>query len=249
VDCLSFRRRLLEDPLSGDPELAAHEDACAACAAYARRSRAQEARLRAAFNVAPPPELAERIRLAASFEPPARRRQYRWLAAAAGIAALAAALSGAWFLSPLERRGLTLAESVLHHVRDEAAHMRELGPVPDWQLDALFNAYGARRTGEFGTVNFAARCLMRKQTGIHLVLAGEVGPITVFFMPAEGLESTLPVNDERFAGYVRPTPWGSIAVLGEAGERLEHLAEDLLRKVTWPTRYSAAADGVRLPRA
>jgi hypothetical protein len=240
MDCVTFRRRLLEDPSRGDADLLTHESGCTGCAEFARRTRADEARLRAALQVAPPPELVERIQLAASFEKPERRRERHWLAAAAGVALLGVGLSAAWFLTPLERRGLSLADSVLHHVRDETHHMREVGPVPGWQLEALFAAYGARLTGELGTVNFAARCIMRKKTGIHLVLPGEAGPVTVFFMPDEFAASVDAVADSRFSGYIEPAPWGSIAVVGEAGEPLEGMAERLLSKIEWPTRYSAA---------
>jgi hypothetical protein len=250
MDCLGYRRRLLEDPAQHSPELDEHEAGCPACAQFARRTRADEARLRAALNVPAPEGLAERIELAASFQKRPRSRSRRLLAAAAGIAVLAIALPAAWFLSPLERRGLDLAQSVLQHVRDEVHHMREVGPVPEWQLDALFGAYGARLTGALGPVNFAARCLMRKKTGIHLVMPGERGPITVFFMPAETVAKMQPVADERFAGYVEPTGWGSIAVIGEAGEPLEGMAGKLMEKVEWPVQYGDAnRTPLKLPQA
>jgi hypothetical protein len=83
-------------------------------------------------------------------------------------------------------------------------------------------------------VNFAAECLMRNRTGVHLVMPGQMGPITVFFMPGEMAESIMPVSSTRFSGKILPTAWGSIAVVGENGEPLDGLGERLAAAVHWP---------------
>jgi len=233
MDCVTFRRHLLEDPMRNDADFLEHEQACSGCADHARRVRASEIKIRALLHVTPPPELAERIQLVASLEPPRAAFRQPWLGMAAGFAMLASVLTIGWFISPLERRTLTLADSVLHHIYDEAHHMREVGPVAPFQIDALFTRYGAQLLGDLGEVNFAAHCLMRKKIGVHLVLPGEFGPITVFFMPEETLSEPMVVGDARFSGYIQPTAWGSIAVVGEAGERLDGLANRLLRSVDW----------------
>jgi hypothetical protein len=233
MDCVSYRRRLLEDPMRNDADFLEHEQACSGCADHARRVRASEIKLRALLHVTPPPELAERIQLAASLEPPRATSRRRRLGIAAGFAMLASALTVGWFMTPAERRALTLADSVLHHIYDEAHHMREVGPVAPFQIDALFSRYGAQLSGKLGEVNFAAHCLMRKKNGVHLVLPGDIGPITVFFMPDETLSEPMVVSDARFSGYIQPTAWGSIAVVGELGERLDGLADRLLRSVHW----------------
>jgi hypothetical protein len=130
-------------------------------------------------------------------------------------------------------------------------HMYETGPVAPWQLDALFQIYGARLTEDLGQVNFAARCLMRNKLGIHLVLPGAVGPVTVFFMPAETPSTRLQVADKRFTGLVQPTSWGSVAVIGEVGEALDGVARRVLDAVVWPAPLAGrAADApFNTPRA
>ena len=35
---------------------------------------------------------------------------------------------------------------------------------------------------------------MRKRNGVHLVMPGKMGPITVFFMPGEMTEAEMPVQ-------------------------------------------------------
>lgn len=238
MDCVTFRRRLLEDPLRNEAAFLAHEQACEGCAEHARRVRASEIKMRALLHVAPPPELAERIQLAANLDSPGAQPRRRWLQLAAGFAMLASALTIGWFISPADRYTFTLADSVLNHIHDEAHHLREVGPVTPNQVGTLFARYGAHLTGELGEVNFAAHCLMRKKTGVHLVMPGNYGPITVLFMPEETLSEPIQVGDTRFAGYVQPTAWGSIAVVGEVGERLNGFADRLLRRVIWPATLS-----------
>ena len=75
-------------------------------------------------------------------------------------------------------------------------------------------------------------------------MPGERGPITVFFMPGEMTASTLPVQSARFSGKVVPASWGSIAVVGEAGEPLDGLAERLASKVDWPSEGLAVSGPV-----
>lgn len=77
---------------------------------------------------------------------------------------------------------------------------------------------------------------MRKRNGVHLVLSGEQGPITAFFMPGEHVEETIPVKSERFQGTITPTGWGSVAVVGEHGENLQDMTARLSTAVSWPIR-------------
>lgn len=253
MDCLSFRRKLLEAPLRNDAEVTEHEAACPTCAEFARRTRAQEARLRALLNVSPPPELPERIQLAVSFaqRPLPAGGQRRWASLAAGLLLVVSAISLSWYLSPLERRSLGLAEAVLQHVHDELHHLREINDISTGQLTALFGRHGAQMHDHLGQVNFAAECLMRRKKGIHLVLPGRLGPVTVFFMPDEAVSQVARVEDQRFQGEVLPTDWGSLAIVGEHGEPLDAIARRLLDAVAWPVRLSATAGyaGLKPPRA
>ena len=82
---------------------------------------------------------------------------------------------------------------------------------------------------------------------VHLVLPGQVGPVTVFFMPGEMADATVPVDSTRFQGEIVPTAWGSIAVVGETGEALEGLGERLVTAVRWPAPQ-ALSDSAALGR-
>ncbi len=235
MNCLEFRRRLLIDPMAQDHDLQAHESDCPGCASFGRDLRAKEVRLRhLLLDVRVPEGMAERIQLAARFDHGATRLQRWWYAAAAAmLLAVAGSLLTLWSTS-LERAELALAQSVFNHIDDEAHHLHEAGPMSAARVNYVFERFGARLTGEIGAVNFAAECLMRQRNGVHLVIPGEMGPVTVFFMPGELAETKQMLSSARFEGQIVPTAWGSIAVIGERGEPLSDLGERLAAAVHWP---------------
>lgn len=235
MNCLDFRRLLMADPFSKHEEALAHEAECEACAGFARELRAQEVQLRALLQAPKPPEgLADRVRLAAGFEQRAANRRRWWYAAAAGVLLTIGVSMVSVVTTSLERSHLMLAQSVLDHIDDESHHLREVGPVSDGRLKYVFKRFGADLVADIGQVNFAAECLMRTRNGVHLVMPGERGPVTVFFMPDEHLDAPVSVDSERFDGTILPTPWGSLALVGENGEQLEGLGGRLIAAVDWP---------------
>lgn len=235
MNCLEFRRQLLTDPLSHTEASLEHEAECESCAAHAREVRRQEIRLRALLNeVSPPDGMAERIQLAARFEERAEHRRRWWYSAAAGVLmAVGASMVSLWSDS-MERGGLALAQSVVNHIEDEANHLREAQPVSAGRVKWVFKRFGAELTDAIGPVHFAAECLMRERNGVHLVLPGKMGAITVFFMPGEMIDEAQPVHSPRFEGEIIPTRWGSIAVVGESGEAVAGIGEKLASAVRWP---------------
>jgi hypothetical protein len=235
MNCLDFRRQILADPFCKDVAVLAHEADCPSCAPFAREIRAQEVRLRSALQEISPPEgMAERIQLAARFDQRSTVRRRWWYSAAATVLMAVGVSMVSLFSTSIERGNVALAQSVINHIEDESRHLREVQAVSSGRLNRVFERFGAELAGNIGTVNFAAECLMRNRTGVHLVMPGQMGPITVFFMPGEMTESSMPVSSTRFSGKILPTAWGSIAVVGENGEPLDGLGERLAAAVHWP---------------
>ncbi len=249
MNCLEFRRLLLQDPFANDPAMHEHEQDCRQCRHYAREQRTQEKQLREMFQqMSPPPELAENIQLAVRLDRRVQSRRQVWFAAAASVLLIVGATITSLVNERWERGNMVLAQSVLNHIDDEAHHLREAGPVSQSRVNFVFARFGAALVEDIGQINFAAECLMRKRNGVHLVLPGENGPITAFFMPGENPEKAIAVESERFQGHIAPTSWGSVAVVGEHGENLEGMAEQLGKAVEWPTvRESIGARDLNTP--
>ena len=228
---MEFRRRLLEEPDCREVRFVEHLDRCPPCARQYRRGVQLERALSEALQVTPPEGLRERLILDGRLRRHARRRLWRGAALAAGVLSLAVALS----LRPLPwvAGGDPLARTLVHHIQDEAAHLHQVGPVPPERLARLFARFGARLEGSLGQVNYAGRCHIHEGEGIHLVVAGRSGPVTLLFMPGERIGAPIRVLDERFQGRILPTPYGGLALVGERGEVLEPIARRVGRALRW----------------
>ena len=245
MNCLEFRRRMTIDPMAEDDDLRVHEEGCPDCATFARKIRADEVKLRAMLKAVQPPEgLAERVKLAAGLEQQAVYHRRWWYSAAAGVLLTIGVFISSLFVTVVERGNVALAQSVLYHIEDEASHLRESGLVSKGRVKFVFHRFGAELTSDIGPVRFAAECLMRQRNGVHLVLPGQAGPITVFFMPGEMTDSEMPIDSPRFEGELIPTDWGSIAVVGEQGESLDGIAQRMAEAVNWPAEGLAGSVSV-----
>jgi hypothetical protein len=233
----------MADPLATENDLQAHEADCPSCAPFARDMRTQELELRRLLHSATPPQgMTERIQLAGRLDQRATSQRRWWYSAAAAVLlAVGASMVSLWTTS-VEREQETLAQSVLNHIEDEAVHLRAAGPASSGRVKWVFQRFGAQLADNIGPVNFAAECLMRHRTGVHLVMPGKTGPITVFYMPGEMIDDVVPISSARFAGQIVPTSWGSVAVVGEKGEPLEGMGARLAEAVQWPQAAAAVSD-------
>ena len=122
---------------------------------------------------------------------------------------------------------------MLAHVNNELYHLNDKNDVQDAELKLLLKSVGGRLNETLGKINYAGQCNIRKQKGLHLVVEGEVGPVTVLLMPGEDISQRISVADVRFKGVILPIPVGSAAILGEQGEPLEKFEQKLMNSVSW----------------
>ena len=66
-------------------------------------------------------------------------------------------------------------------------------------------------------------------------MPGQVGPITVFFMPGEAIRGEMEIDSARFQGYLVPTDWGSIAVVGAQSAYPAQIEREFVNAVEWET--------------
>lgn len=232
MNCEEFRRQTQIDPLARAEELSAHEDHCPACAAFARDARSQEIRLRAVLReITPPNDLGDRVRVAARLE-----QQQRWrYAAAFGLLLLIGVGMVLTHRSTIDAAQPALVSAVLEHIAAESDYLYREDEISTGRLHWLFERFGAKLTGNLGRISFANECLMHERTGVHLIVPGRAGPVTVFFMPGESTETDMPIASEGLTGTIVPTGWGSIAVVGGHGEDIDGLMDRMSRAVHWPS--------------
>lgn len=242
MNCLEFRRKMLEDPFESNNAMQEHERECPDCGPFAVQLRQEEAEIRSALkSIQPPAELVDRILFEAKFDkkPKVSVTQRVWYSVAASIMLTVAVSIVSLMSTSLERSSVAIADSVIKHIEDEEHHLHETGRTSKAELKYLFSRFNAKMVIPIEKVGFAYECPMHKHSGVHLVIDGELGPITVFFMPKEYAKSRTEINTEGYQGHVLPTEWGSIALVGQHGEDLTNVSQKMVNSVHWPTNVAS----------
>ena len=234
MNCLKFRHHLLTTPLTESAEFVQHLASCPKCANEATRARQFEAQLLTAVSIEAPEGLQARILLAQTHDKPqpARLLRPQWLAMVASL--LIAVGITAWLgydrgNSP--DQPLDLKASVLDHINSEIDHLHENRNLQQEQIAGLLDPLGIKMEKGLGRVNYAGRCTIRRHSGIHLVIPGQQGPVTILLMPDEYVKDSLVLRSSRFSGVIVPTDYGSMAVIGEQGEALDEIIAKVSRMV------------------
>lgn len=69
--------------------------------------------------------------------------------------------------------------------------------------------------------------------GVHMVVQGTMGQVTVMVIPSTPVESEISISDERFEGMISPTPGGNLVVVGEKQESILELSNMLAGNINW----------------
>ena len=189
-----------------------------------------------ALRIEVPDELASRVKLQQVIGDEQRTRIQRVkMYAMAATLVLSIGLSAmlGFTLHQQTGRNEILSHAVIQHINSELYHLTEQRDVQLASLNKILLPLGAHVEQGFGPVNYAGRCLINDKPGAHLVLPGEIGPVTVLVLAGDALEKQLVIDDPRFQGIVLPTTAGSLAVVGEKGEYLESISLRLQAHLRW----------------
>ena len=130
----------------------------------------------------------------------------------------------------------SLADEVLAHLDHEPQALRVTDvAVSDERLRSVVPPSVAELDGDAGLISYARSCVINGRTVPHLVIQGASGPVTVLLMPEEAVSEAIALQGENVNGVILPVGGGSIAIIGEAGERLEEIQERVTKSVTWTT--------------
>lgn len=236
MNCLQFRRTLMVNPDSQERDFLQHMNTCPDCAKEAQRAWRFEEKLHSALSTEPPDGLEARILLAQTAVRSGGHKHPRhrhWTVAAGFLLAmgLSAWLGFQW--QSTDTAGDGLDQLVLNHVHSELHHLEEPGHVTPEAVQLTFAQFGAHAGAGLGQVRYIGRCHIRNQAGVHMVLSGEQGPVTVLVMPGEHVEHRLQLNSADFSGLIVPTEYGSLAVLGNHQEPLDRALEKIRTSVHW----------------
>lgn len=224
MKCTDARFALAANPGDDDSGLAAHLDACPACAKYAAQMLDLDRRVLSALRVDVPasPRAAELRDLGAA---PPRRRAFPsfrspLLALAASVAGVAVLVALLWSAFPRE----TLAAAVVEHMSHEPEAWDASTPLPAGAIAYALARTGVRLEGDVSDVTYANTCWFRGRGVPHLVVRSASGPVTIMVLPHETVARRVPFDEGGYRGVLVPAARGSIAVLAREAADVDGIA-------------------------
>jgi len=134
-----------------------------------------------------------------------------------------------------------LEEMVFSHIYSEMDFLEDDTPV---SLDNVNFIMAALVGNEFQSspdmqnlqINVTKDCYVDFINGlqaVHIVMQGEVGPVTVMVIPNTPVASEFAIADGRFEGVISPTPGGNLVVVGEKSESIQQYSSLLAANINW----------------
>jgi hypothetical protein len=234
MKCEDYKQAIAADP-SFDGG-AAHLSECASCQAYRSEMLSLDEKISAALNLSVPelnlPELPDiEVQNVVAMQPQ-KRNTTTWLAIAATV--VVAATLGFRMLNSVQYESLE-AEILAHLDHEPAALVVTDKAISDAELHAVVPANMSNIGHSAGLVSYARSCEINGKTVPHLVIQGERGPVTILLLQDEKIDAAVDLSGDHIDGVLLPVGRGSIAIIGERGERIDAISDKLRNSVMWDT--------------
>lgn len=236
MNCEDYRQAIAAEPTFEGGE--AHVSECAGCRSYRDDMRALDRRIEQALSLRVPemvmPELPE-VETSNVVALPGRRSitTPAWFAIAATVviaAFLGLRMVGSNVTYP------SLADEIVAHLDHEPQSLRVTDePVSDRRLTRVVPASVANMNHDAGLITYARTCVINGKKIPHLVLQGKLGPVTILLMPDEMIDRAVQLDGRSINGVILPVGSGSIAIIGEDGENLNNIQDNVTNSVAWST--------------
>lgn len=235
MTCEEYRQAIAANPSYDGGE--SHVSQCEACQSFRAEMQALDKQIKRALVISVPelklPELAHVDSSTVSVLPQRRMTKPTWLAVAATFAV--AAVLGFKMLGN-EPSYPSLADEIIAHLEHEpyAFRVTDKG-VSDARMARVIPAKVATMDHSNGLITYAQSCVINGTDVPHLVIQGERGPVTILLMPGQKVDGPQSFSGQSINGVILPVGEGSIAIVGEEGEDLKRIENNVKNSVTWST--------------
>lgn len=231
MDELEFRRRVVADPDTTDPDTIAAAKADPAKRDFLAQQKRLNQQLASAVQVDVPEDLAHKLIWHQSAREFAKqRRRNRWhIALAASVAFMVGIGFTLWSQKPLSLESQALAH--MRHAQTErelASHTVSLDEV-----NAKLAGFGALFTGNIGTVEVANYCHLGTLRSVHLIVSTNTGDISVFIIPPSGdtERQTFEFANDQYHGQGMQLASARIMVVGERQSDVQTIFDNVSRQI------------------
>lgn len=257
MDELEFRRNAMIQPNDQQPDFLKAAEASQANRNYLDEMKQFDRSLKRAMQVEVPAGLAERILLRQAMQqdsdtqndmPPSRplgtapvkiraSTSWRQIALAASVAFLLG-MSTRWISLPeTTPAALSLAQVAMAHVYGEAPFIQGIDERVNLQsINAKLEMYGATLKEMDGLkVTYVNHCSFYQGPALHMVIRGEMGPVTLFIVPKHVPLTLQQANfeDGTLKGEIVRLKGANMVLIGEMKEPLAPVASALQSQLQW----------------
>lgn len=231
MDDLEFRRRAYAEPNCQEKDFLDKKNSTDENVELVDQLQTFDQQITEAMNIQPPEGLADRIILNQTLGQHSQNKQR--LQASLSMVASVLVVFGLVFSLLQPWSAIDLEQEVLTHVYDELDHLIEKQNKDSRHVNQALSSYGAELKQDIGQVNYLGSCNIANKEGVHIVLSGLKGAVTVMLLPHIKVEMEQTVSDTRFQGIIIPSGKGSMAIVGEKGELLDQVEEKIKNNLTW----------------
>ncbi|GLT17431.1 chemotaxis protein [Vibrio zhanjiangensis] len=234
MDELEFRRRIMSDPKERSSEIVDAIKADNANSKFAEDALELDAHIAKAMAVDVPEDLVDRILFNQTsyseynvVRPSFARRA---MATAASVAFVFGLLVGQvnWGNILVPPAQASIADIAIKHVMDEKPFVGRIDEnVPSSQISAKMMPFDHKLGTHFPYhVYYLNHCGFGSENALHMVFQGEKGKVTLFLtsMPTK---QAVDFVQQGMAGIVEPMGNASLILVGEEGENVAKIAENI----------------------
>ncbi len=225
MNCLSVRRLITTDISLVKDDVISHMTGCSTCKTFYEKQLKFNGVLKKAVEIDVPEGLADRILVEhqLSQKQEQSKKKYSWSAMAASLVLVFAVATVTTLQSPP-----AIADVILEHVHDEMWMLEDKSRVTLESLNQLLKPHGVRVDESIGLATHAGDCVIQGKRGAHIVFQGKNAPVTMIVFP-ELLDRSerVFISDDTFEGVLMNTKKGTLAILSEDKESLEHFEQQL----------------------
>ncbi|WP_105903286.1 DUF3379 family protein [Vibrio gangliei] len=237
MDDLEFRRRLLSDPTDDSQDILSELNQSPQRKKYAEGLLDLEHKLENAFKVDVPDDLADKIIFQSTSPKRTVNVSRRVLALAASVIFTFGLFIGQvnWGALLVTPAHASLETMAMNHVKEEEAFTAYINEANSSQeIQAKLQVYSYQLVSDFPYhIYYLNHCgFSPKHHALHMVFQGKNGRVTAFVSNIEARTQSQ-FEDSGMSGEITPLKQGSLVLVGEKGEDLTALSQQIAPLLTF----------------
>lgn len=235
MDDILFRHTAIATPNDKSDEFLRRQDESEQDKILVDQAKQFDSELQSILKVDLPDDLVDKILLEQSFAIENKKNSsHRWHLAIAASVAFIIGISLP-LLNNLNNFTQNIGAVALQHVQEEYYFTEKINEHANLSsVNAKLASYGGLAKDDLGEVLYVNHCSFEGTPGLHMIIQGEQGRITVFVVPEDaGLKNSPDFYNQRLKGVTENLGKVSLVIVGEKDEPLEKIQLKLKENIQW----------------